>query len=69
MKEAESLAQAFLAHPPLAVQEAVQIRRGALEELELESRLVRKRALHLTDDFRESATAFAEKRKPVFHGS
>jgi enoyl-CoA hydratase/carnithine racemase len=69
MKEAESLAQAFLAHPPLAVREAVEIRRGALEQLELESRMVRKRALHLTDDFRESATAFAEKRKPVFHGS
>ena len=26
------------------------------------------RALHLTDDFRESAAAFVEKRKPTFKG-
>lgn len=68
MKEAEALAQVLLAHPPLALREAVQVRRGGLEQLELESVLVRKRDLHLTDDFRESATAFAEKRKPVFRG-
>jgi len=68
MEGAETLARAITVHPPLAVREAVQIRRGAMEELELASRLARRRDLHLTEDFRESATAFAEKRTPTFYG-
>jgi enoyl-CoA hydratase/carnithine racemase len=68
LKVAEELAQAIMVNPPLAVREGVQIRRGALEELELKARLTRHRDLHLTEDFRESATAFAEKRAPVFRG-
>jgi len=68
LQHAEELAAVIMANPPLAVREAVQIRRGALEELELKAMHNRHRALHLTDDFRESATAFAEKRAPVFHG-
>lgn len=65
---AEELARTMMSHPPLAVREAVEIRRGAMQEIELKSRLQRHRALHLTEDFRESAAAFAEKRQPVFHG-
>lgn len=65
---AEELARAIVRNPPLAVREAVQIRRLAMEELELWSRLARRRDLHLTDDFHESARAFAEKRDPVFQG-
>ncbi len=65
---AEELARVMMSHPPLAVREAVEIRRGRMQELELQSRLQRHRALHLTEDFRESAAAFAEKRDPVFRG-
>ena len=38
-----------------------------MEELEYWSRLARRRDLYLTEDFQESARAFAEKRKPNFH--
>jgi enoyl-CoA hydratase/carnithine racemase len=65
---AEELATVIMSLPPLAVREAVEIRRGRMQELELRSRLQRHRALHLTEDFRESAAAFAEKRDPVFRG-
>lgn len=68
LKVAEELAAVMMSNPPLAVREAVEIRRGAMQEIELKSRLQRHRALHLTEDFRESAMAFAEKRPPVFRG-
>jgi enoyl-CoA hydratase/carnithine racemase len=68
LKVAEELAAVMMANPPLAVREAVEIRRGAMQEIELKSRLQRHRQLHLTEDFRESAMAFAEKRRPVFRG-
>jgi enoyl-CoA hydratase/carnithine racemase len=64
---AEELARVIMENPPLATQEFVQIRRLRMEELEYWSRLARRRELHLTDDFQESARAFAEKRKPNFN--
>ena len=68
LKVAEEQARIIMANPPLAVREAVEIRRGTMQEIELKSRLQRHRDLHLTEDFRESALAFAEKRPPVFRG-
>jgi enoyl-CoA hydratase/carnithine racemase len=58
----------IMKNPPLAVRAIVEARRGVLSEIELRARLTRQRALHLSDDFQESARAFAEKREPVFHG-
>ena len=37
--------------------------------IELQARLRRPRTLHLTDDFRESALAFVEKRDPPFQSN
>ena len=58
----------ILPNPPLSVRAVVEMRRGTNQQIELEAYLRRPRGLHLTDDFRESALAFVEKRKPVFHG-
>jgi enoyl-CoA hydratase/carnithine racemase len=68
VKVAEGLAQDILKNPPLAVQAIVAARRSKLQELDVKAYAVGPHGLHLTDDFRESATAFMEKRKPVFHG-
>ena len=68
VKTAEELAQAILKNPPLAVQAIVAARRAKLQELDVKAYATGPHGLHLTDDFRESATAFMEKRKPVFHG-
>ncbi len=65
---AEELARTILALPPLAARAIVEARRAVNEEIELRARLQRPRTLHLSEDFRESATAFVEKREPTYHG-
>ncbi len=68
MSEAVKLAEAVLKNPPLAVRAVVEARRSALEVIDRNAYSVRPRHLHMSEDFRESARAFVEKRKPVFHG-
>ena len=68
VKAAEDLARDILKNPPLAVQAVVAARRSMLHELDVKAHAVAPHGLHLTDDFRESAAAFLEKRKPVYHG-
>jgi enoyl-CoA hydratase/carnithine racemase len=53
---------------PLSVRAMVDARRCAMQEIALTAYIRRPRSLHLTEDFRESALAFVEKRKPVFRG-
>jgi enoyl-CoA hydratase/carnithine racemase len=65
---AEALARDVMNNPPLAVRAVAEFRRSILEELESRAYAMRPRGLHLTEDFRESALAAVEKRKPVFKG-
>jgi enoyl-CoA hydratase/carnithine racemase len=65
---ARALADQVLANPPLAVRAIVEARRSELEQIDAKAYAVRPRALHLSEDFRESALAFVEKRKPVYKG-
>jgi enoyl-CoA hydratase/carnithine racemase len=68
---AERYAQRIAALPPLAIRRAVRIRRWCLND---QMRIVKvmsepRAALHLSEDFHESAMAFAEKRDAaVFKG-
>jgi enoyl-CoA hydratase/carnithine racemase len=66
---AEALARQIVENPPLAVRANVRVMRWFVNEMQRQSRFYTQgRALHLTDDFRESAQAFVDKRQPVFKG-
>lgn len=68
VKVAEDLARDILKNPPLAVRAVVAARRSLLNEIDVKAHAVGPHGLHLTEDFRESAAAFLEKRKPVYRG-
>jgi enoyl-CoA hydratase/carnithine racemase len=63
---AEELARDIMKMPPLAVRAIVNSRRAIMEEIDFQSRLRRPQTLHLSDDFRESASSFVEKREASF---
>lgn len=60
---ARELAQRIAKNPPLGVRNTVQLRRWRLRQVQQEAlKHVSMAKLHLTEDFRESARAFVEKR-------
>ena len=65
MDVAYDLARQLDANPPLSVRATVRTRRWYLhqmaEEIHMQTAGLR---LHLTEDFREAASAFVEKREP-----
>ena len=66
MAVARALASEIAANPPLSVRATVRTRRWYMEQAEKEAYLqTDPLKLHLTEDFAESARAFAEKRKPA----
>jgi enoyl-CoA hydratase/carnithine racemase len=63
--EAEEFAESILKNPPLSVRAMVRSRRWHLQQHERAHTLFYEgNKLHLTEDFKESALAFAEKRSP-----
>ena len=66
LEQATELARLVAANPPLAVRANVRARRWHLKNHEEQFAVFRsgQPALHLTEDFLESATAFAERRPP-----
>lgn len=70
VKHAFELARQVASNPPLSPRSTVRTRRWYLEQSEREAYLhTDPLKLHLTEDFKESARAFAEKRQPrSYHG-
>jgi len=65
MEEALTLARAVAANPPLSVRATVRARRWFLDRYAKEAGFQQApMRLYLTEDFREAALAFKEKRKP-----
>ena len=60
---AQALAASIAKHPPLGIRSTVQLRRYRLREVQQQANLhVNLAKLHLSEDFREAAHAFVEKR-------
>jgi enoyl-CoA hydratase/carnithine racemase len=60
-----AFAETVLANPPLGVRALVRMRRWRLDQVQRETAMqMEGHRLYLTEDFHESALAFAEKRKP-----
>ena len=65
LQKAYEVAAQIAANPPLSVRATVRSRRWFKDQAEREAYLqTTPLKLHLTEDFKESARAFAEKRKP-----
>ncbi len=65
LEDAFEMARQIAANPPLSVRATVRTRRWYMDQAEREAYLqTNPLQLHLTEDFKESARAFAEKRKP-----
>lgn len=66
MEMAREMAQAVAANPPLSVRATVRARRWFLDRYAKEAAFQQApMQLYLTEDFREAALAFKEKRKPA----
>lgn len=64
LDQAYEMARAIAANPPLSVRATVRTRRWYMDQAEREAYLQTiPLKLHMTEDFKESARAFAEKRK------
>jgi enoyl-CoA hydratase/carnithine racemase len=65
LEVANELAQEVCKNPPLSVRATVRTRRWYMEQLTREIMMqTAPLKLYLTEDFKEAARAFAEKRKP-----